>query len=165
MTPGSYYSTAIAVRPDGTFVVAWAGYYYGDGDASSVLARRFDAAGAPLADDFLINTSTTGFQDVPDITSAADGSFVIVWQDAEQEAIVARRYDNSGVPVSGEFVVNTSPVLHPDVRAAGAPDGRFVAVWRDNNDIVGRRFDGAGAPIGGEFTVNSITAGYQGVRT
>jgi hypothetical protein len=161
-TPGSYYSTTIAVRPDGTFVVAWAGYYYGDGDASSVLARRFDAAGAPLADDFLINTSTTGFQDVPDITSAADGSFVVVWQDAEQDAIVARRYDNAGVPVSGEFVVNTSPVLYPDVRAAGAPDGRFVAVWRDNDDIVGRRFDGAGVPIGGEFTVNSVTAGYQG---
>jgi hypothetical protein len=46
---------------------------------------------------------------------------------------------------------------------AGAPDGRFVVVWRDqDDDIVGRRFDDAGAPVSGEFLVNGVTAGYQG---
>jgi hypothetical protein len=60
--------------------------------------RTENATGAALGDDFLVNTSTEGFQDTPDIARAADGSFVVVWQDAEQDAIVARRYDGIGAP-------------------------------------------------------------------
>ncbi len=167
-TPGTYYHTAVATAPDGGFIVAWASYSDpDDGDQAAVRARRFDANGTPLANDFLVNTYTTGFQDSPALTRAADGSFVVVWQDATRDAIVARRYDGAGAPLGGEILVNTSPACcGVEVRAAGAPDGSFVVVWRHGGssaafDIVGRRFDSAGGPIGGEFVVNSVTTGPQ----
>jgi hypothetical protein len=168
VTDGTYYNTSVAVAPAGDFIVAWASYSDpDDGDDAAVRARRFDASGTALANDFLVNTYTTGFQDSATLTRAADGSFVVVWQDATRSAIVARRYDAAGAPLGGEILVNTTPVCcGVEVRAAGAPDGRFVAVWRRGGtssafDIVGRRFDSAGSPIGGEFVVNSVTTGPQ----
>jgi hypothetical protein len=167
-TDGTYYNTAVASAPAGDFIVAWASYSDpDDGDDAAVRARRFDANGTPLANDFPVNTYTTGFQDSPQLTRAADGSFVVVWQDAARQAIAAQRYDNAGAPLGGEFLVNTSPACcGVEVRAAGAPDGRFVVVWRGGAsfpgfDIVGRRFDSAGNPVGGEFVVNSVTTGAQ----
>ena len=165
-TPGTYYNTAVATAPAGDFIVAWASYSDpDDGDQAAVRARLFDANGTALADDFPVNTYTTGFQDSPQLTRAADGSFVVVWQDATRDAVVARRYDDAGAPLGGEILVNTTPACcGVEVRAAGAPDGRFVVVWRRSGssyDIAGRRFDSAGNPVGGEFVVNSVTTGTQ----
>jgi hypothetical protein len=166
-TPGTYYNTGLATAPDGSFVVAWASYNDpADGDDAAVRARRFDTAGAPLGGDFLVNTYTTGFQDSPAIARAADGSFVIVWQDTGQDAVIGRRYDSTGAPLGGEFVVGATPPGFGNVRLAGAPDGRFVVVWATSGfgdaNVTGRRYDATGAPVGGEFVVNEITTGYQG---
>ena len=167
-TPGTYYNTAVATAPAGDFIVAWASYSDpDDGDDAAVRSRLFDANGMALANDFLVNTYTTGFQDSAQLTRAADGSFVVVWQDATRDSIVARRYDNAGAPLGGEILVNTTPACcGVEARVAGAPDGRFVVVWRSGGsfstfDIAGRRFDSAGNPIGGEFIVNSVTTGAQ----
>jgi hypothetical protein len=161
-TPYTYYNTSVAMAPDGSFIVSWASYSDpDDGDRAGIRARRFDAAGTPLGNDFLVNTYTTGFQDSSQVVRAADGRFTVVWQDSARDAIVARRFDSGGAPLSGEFLVNTNPVLYPDVRAAAAPDGSLVVVWGDDNDVLGRRFDSVGGSVGGAFVVNSITTGYQ----
>ena len=161
-TPYTYYNTSIAVGTDGSFIVSWASYpAFDEGDDAAVRARLFDASATPLGNDFLVNTYTTGFQDSSQVVRAADGSFTVVWQDSVRDAIVARRFDNTGTPTSGEFFVNTSPVQLPDVKAAAAPDGSMVVVW-GQNDIFGRRFDSTGGSVGGAFVVNSGTVDYQG---
>ena len=44
-----------------------------------VFARRFDAAGAPQAAEFEVNTFTTNAQNFPAVALAAGGDFVVTW--------------------------------------------------------------------------------------
>ena len=63
----SYYflehNTAVAMAPNGTFVVVWGSYAdYQDGSYGSVHGQRYDAAGVRLGAEFQVNTYTTGYQ-------------------------------------------------------------------------------------------------------
>ena len=122
----------VAVGSGGDFVVAWQSY---PGLASSdVEARRFDAGGTPLGNQFQVNTYTTGDQEAPAIASGSDGSFVVTWQSIGQDGsgggIFAQRYDGGGAPLGGEFQVNTGTLSNQyapaiDVKA----DGTTVIGW------------------------------------
>jgi len=153
---------AVDAVADVGFVVAWDAT--GDGYGYGVFARRFDANGAPIGDDFQVNTDTTGDQRNADVAVASDGTFVVVWHDVQYGTyytIRARKYDSNGTPVGLDFQVNTFGTAynyHPKVAAVAG--GGFVVVWDgdgplDPSEIFARRYDAAGSPIGGEFRVNS----------
>ena len=101
---------------------------------------------------------------LPDVATAADGRFVVVWQEGgdgrrltnaglgEGPALrcgreAARRRD-SGRPPQASTLVGHAAV-------AMAPDGRFVVVWgggTENPDLVyGRRYAADGRPLGPRF--------------
>jgi hypothetical protein len=138
-----------------------------------IRARRFDANGTPLGADFQVNVYTTGSQFWPTVATDPAGTFVVAWvsdgQDGDGYGIFARRFSSSGVPLAGEFQVNTYTTgdqLYP--AAAMLPGGGFVIVWQgaagqdgSGLGVVGRRFDAAGVPLGGEFQVNAYTTSDQ----
>src|SRR5262245_45381361 len=66
-----------------------------DGFGSGVFARRFSASGAPLGDEFLVNTQTSNQQDTSDVATNGN-NFVFVWssfrQDGDSWGIFAQRY-------------------------------------------------------------------------
>ncbi|HEX6737027.1 MAG TPA: RTX toxin, partial [Vicinamibacteria bacterium] len=119
---------------------------------------------APCAE-FQVNTHTTFTQQRPAVASAPNGDFVVVWEGYQQEgsggAIVGRRYDASGSPRGGEFIVsNISVGVLKNPAVAMDASGRFVVVWRGPNDspftgIFGRRYDAAGTAEGPAFQVNT----------
>ena len=140
---------AIAMDPNGNFVVTWAGGQ--DGDPDGIFAQRYDAAGVPQGIEFQVNTFTTSIQGWPAAAMDADGNFVVVWR--SPYGIFAQRYDASGAPQGGEFHVNTYALgnhAHPAVVMDA--DGNFVVVWRsDGGDgsgyaIFGRSFPGTFIP-------------------
>ena len=103
----------------GNFVVVWSSapdflttQPPQDGSGSGIFARRYDASGNPLSAEFQVNQYTTGSQYSPRIAMNPAGDFIVVWtsehQDAQSSSIVARRYDNAGAPLGGEFRVNTT---------------------------------------------------------
>ena len=53
----------------------------GDASFSGVKAQMFDASGAKVGSEFLVNTETSGFQTWPTISSLASGGFVVSWGD------------------------------------------------------------------------------------
>jgi hypothetical protein len=135
-TPRSQELPSVASDGDGRFLVAWRS---DDGNFDDgVFARRFDASGQPMGSDFQVNTYTTGDQSLNGVAADDRGNFVVVWSsegalDGGGHAVMARLYDSSGRPHSGEFVVNayrTASQTYPAV--AFAPDGRFVVTWHDN---------------------------------
>ena len=72
------------------------------------------------------------------------------------------------VPMGPEFVVSTGTTIPgASVRAAAAPDGRFVIVWNDQSrdgngfGVFGRVFAANGQPVGEDFQVNTYTTGDQ----
>jgi hypothetical protein len=167
---------AVAMDADGDFVVVWtSGGPSGagqDGASDGVYGQRYDAGGAPLGEEFRVNTFTTNSQSGPAVAMDADGDFVVAWHSGFQEGnwyeIYAQRYDAAGVPQGAEFRVNThttSSQLEPAV--AMDADGDFVVAWQsfqqDGNrtGIYAQRYDAAGVPLGLEFQVNTHTTGYQ----
>jgi len=146
----------------------------GLGARSAVHAAPGDRVGAELQ----VNTYTTGGQTDPSVAPDGSGGFVVVWSsagssgtDSDADSIQAQRFAPTGLPVGGEFQINTyttsyqrQPVVAPD----GA--GGFVVVWQSDgsaqtdtsgHSIQGQRFSAAGLPAGGEFQVNTYTTGGQ----
>lgn len=141
-TTGYQQSPAIAVQPDGGFVVAWSsdGYYDDgpDGDGGSIAARRFDAMGLPVGDEFVVNSFTATSQSEPSLATDPLGNFVVAWssgiyrtsQDGDREAVAARHFAADATPLGDDVVVNayvTGSQRRPAVAADGT--GRFVVAW------------------------------------
>jgi hypothetical protein len=163
---------AVAMEPQGRFVVIWESKYQ-DGSSLGIFGQRYDAAGVPQGAEFQVNTYTTGYQFHPAVAIDPRGAFVVVWasffnQDGSDYGVFGQRYDSAATPLGPEFQVNTNTTgqqYGPD--AAVAPDGSFVVVWASVNQdgsslgIFAQRYDAAGAQQGGEFQVNTYTTGPQ----
>lgn len=157
----------VAADPQGGYVVVWesAGL---DGDGDAVVVRRLDAFGAPLGDEVMVNTTTAGDQQDPDVAVAADGSFVVVWdsgadQDGDQRGIYGQRFDAAGMAVGDEFLVNQITVGDQnDAVVTMVADQGFVVLWEidatgpTGEDVRGRRFSVDAVALGDEFAVNQI---------
>src|SRR6185503_19108692 len=108
----------------------------------------------------------TGEQRTASVATDASGNFVVVW--AGGYNLVGRRFNASGAPQGGEFLVSTYTTSYPSrPEVASDANGSFVVVRsNDGQDgdgfgIFGQRFDATGSRLGGEFRVNSFTTGYE----
>jgi ELWxxDGT repeat protein len=105
---------------DGRFVVGWTDGTQSDGDASgtAIRAQVFNADGSKSGADFLVNTTTTSFQQYPTMAALANGHFVVTWDDfsqtgadASDTAVRAQIFD-AGSPTALLFTgMNTSGVF------------------------------------------------------
>jgi hypothetical protein len=170
-TTGSQRRPDVATDAAGNFVVVWSAYDSAVGPG--VIGQRFDPQGIRRGVEFRVNTYPGGFGSLPVVASAADGRFVVAWnnngQDGGSYGVFAQRFDASGAPLGAEFRVNTytsGSQAAPDV--ASDEDGNFVVVWQsqgqDGNQygVFAQRFAASGAPLGGEFLVNDPTMGLFG---
>ena len=103
----------------GNFVIVWSG----EGNGSyGVFARRYDAAGNALGDQFKVST-TSDYDYFADAKSDRAGNFMVVWHGAPtgagQKDILARRFDAAGTPLGDEFVVNQVDRRRPAVSQPG----------------------------------------------
>jgi hypothetical protein len=95
----------------GNFVVAW------DGDPNlasldDIHARLYEPNGAPLGEQFAVNTTTAGPQCYPQVAKNDQREFVIVWDskidpNVNEREIFGQRFNNLGEPLGDEFQVNT----------------------------------------------------------
>jgi len=170
-TSSTQQESSVVGLSDGSFLVSWVDHSGIDGSSYGVYARRFDANGAPLGNDFRVNTYTSSDQGQPS-TAVFDGGYVVTWysnsQDASSYGVYTQRYNNAGVAQGAETRANTTTTgaqYEPDVSARA--DGSYVVVWRsDSQDgsgagVYAQRFDSAGVAAGAEFLVNTVTASNQ----
>jgi hypothetical protein len=171
---------SVASDSAGNFVVVWQSYGQ-DGYHYGIFGQRYASTGAPLGEEFRVNTYTTNNQRLASVASDSAGNFVVAWttatQDGHQVGVFAQRYATTGAPLGGEFQVNTYTTFfqwYPSVAFASGNESRpswrpraFVVVWtsanQDGSDrgIFGQRYASTGTPLGGEFRVNSYTTGSQ----
>jgi hypothetical protein len=162
----------IATLNSGDFVVVWWGG--GSQDYIGIYCRRFSAIGVPQGNQFLVNMYTRNGQTSPSVAALNSGGFVVVWKSFYQESaglsIYYRLFSATGVPQSGELMVNRvaldGPGSSPSVAALNSGD--FVVAWmmRDGWDggsagIYARRYSAIGLSQGGEFQVNTYTINDQ----
>jgi Ca2+-binding RTX toxin-like protein len=167
----------------GGFVVVWVDLSQGVGGAScdnnnlAVKAQVYDADGARVGGEILVNSTVQGAQSSPTVTPLSNGGFVIGWRDdssATNEADVrAQVFNSTGNRVGGEILVNThllsgqyDPVIAP------LANGAFVIAWNDlqgdagngaydTDAVKARLYDSSGVATSGEFLLNSTIVGNQ----
>ncbi|HKB04344.1 MAG TPA: putative Ig domain-containing protein, partial [Gemmataceae bacterium] len=160
----------VAMDAAGNFVVSW------DGETQmrdyDVFARRYNAAGQPLGDEFRPNTTTADNQAGSEVAMDTDGNFIVTWgtygQGISDGGAYARRYNAAGVPQGIEFRVNTFMAGgEAPGGAAMHPDGRFVITLissdQDVSDlgVYAQEYRPDGAPLGAVFRVNTFTQDQQ----
>jgi hypothetical protein len=167
----SQYAPSIAGFASGGFIVVWeTADPLQDGAGRAIMAQRYDSLGNIVGSEVRVNTSATGEQRAPDVTTLASGGYVITWetsdttQDGSGTAIKGQLFDSAGAPVGAEFRVNSQLSLNQTVPSvSGLDGGGFVVMWRTNDTtqdglggaIKGQIYDASGAAVGGEFLVNA----------
>ncbi|MBI1345433.1 hypothetical protein GC163_04010 [bacterium] len=123
----------IAMDDAGDFVISWQSVNQ-DGSAYGSYAQRYDATGAAVGSEFLVNTTTVGNQFIPAIAMDADGDFIVTWSDYYHDGsgygVYAQRFDNTGTAVGGEFLVNTFTTNYQWFSSVAMNDeGDFAVTW------------------------------------
>jgi Ca2+-binding RTX toxin-like protein len=152
---------AIAMDPDGDFVVTWADY--DSLGTNAVFAQRYNALG--IAQGTPINVNTTPGNSATRQTSVAmsdAGDFVVTWTSYVEgpnpgDDVFARRFDATGVPQGDEFRVNTTTLINQRYASVTMdPVGHFVVTWTSNTvsvynetpeDVYFQRFLGNISPV------------------
>lgn len=113
------------------------------------------AAQDPVGREVAVNQTRAGTQWAPEVGVAADGSFVVVWEDEQEGRVRARRYQSDGKPRGGELRVSRRGDRQQSAPALAVyPDGSFVVVWNRVPDggrrveVYASRFGADGQPLG-----------------
>jgi hypothetical protein len=140
--------------------------YGQDGQAGSIVARRFHTDLRPEGPEIPVNTTREGDQTNPVIIGRSNGSALIAWTSAipgvgRRSDIRARLFDPKDRPITGEVEVSEdNDALDVLPAIAALPDGRAIVVWarsrsRESIDgIYGRCITEQGLPEGDEFLVS-----------
>ncbi|MCW2237619.1 calcium-binding protein [Azospirillum canadense] len=181
-TTGDQSAPAVAPLTGGGFVVTWVDGSRSADDSSgtAVRAQLYDARGAKVGGEFLVNTTTAGSQDSPAVAGLDGGGFVVTW--IVNAAAYGQRFAADGTKLGAEFFIggNAPPLLIDKTRIlvyssegpyASAPDvtalpgGGFAVTWSyialGSAGIAGQAFDATGAKVGAGFGLSPGVGGIQ----
>jgi Ca2+-binding RTX toxin-like protein len=149
----------VAMADDGGFVVTWISNGQ-DGSGVGIYAQRYSATGAPIGNEFQVNTTTVGPQDNPAVAMDAAGNFVIAWDspDGSGDGVYAQRYNVAGAALGGEIQVNTFTSSGQQAPAVVmAANGDVTVVW----ESLGQDGSGSGVYLNflGDGGDNTLTSG------
>jgi FG-GAP-like repeat len=149
----------VAALRNGSFVIVWTDP--GDSNVYDIRASILSNAGSLVAGNILVNTTTAGKQDEPNVLALPDGGFLVTWEDGDTATnpVRAQRFDAAGNKIGTEFIVKNTGISNADSpEAALLADGGRIAyalgdvstgdfdvttsVWRARD--VSHDFDGDG---------------------
>jgi hypothetical protein len=151
---GAQVEADVAVSGDGASAVVWQ-TPEGPSD-SGIAARRYDAGGMPLGDEFFVNTVATFDQVRPRIAAASNLPYAVAWFSSTPTApdVLLRRVATSGAPLAAEILV-AKDGDRPEV--ALSPTGAALLGWGVTERRV-RRYDAASVPLGAATAVGPTLA-------
>jgi hypothetical protein len=137
-----------------------------DTDRDSIQARRFDAAWQPVADEFQVNTYTTGAQVVAAVAPDGAGGFVVVWRNgASNGDIRGQRFEGTSATTSttlppGEALDGRRLTL--TTRPGRADKSKLSLLAKDAGLTLGGGNGSVGDPVlhGGALTIASSAGGF-----
>jgi hypothetical protein len=177
---GNQFKPDIASNADGDFVAVWNNYLPNEEPfqnwVSDISSRRFSSNGTFLSfeDTLNVNTLTTGVQLSSQIAMNAQGDYVIVWDNAQNDqtnpfGIYAQMFSAEGNPIGENIPIATSSNFSQDLPAIAMHDNRsFVVAWKEPSpesgssvDIYARSYGANGLPLGNPRRVNQMIQGTQ----
>ncbi len=158
-----------AALSGGGHVVVWATNTPGtvnDGNAQGVIAQRYNASGAKVGSEFVVNTTTTGNQQIADVIGTNDGGFTVVWSSDGNIGDTGfgnymQSYNASGVKIGGEVAVSsnvTGDQIYPSIEEL--TNGSRVVTWASNHggtsNVYFKVLSNTGTELVSETQVNGI---------
>lgn len=146
------------------------GWTFAWSQGQDVWVRRYDLQLDPLGSQFQANASyNLGIQDEPAISFGTTGNLLVAWSDRNAYdgsgmSVFARVYGPDGLPLFGEFVVNTirvgsqwRPLITP------TPSGGWVVAWSGDSDgnAYFKILASNGALLTGDILANTYTFDAQ----
>lgn len=156
----------VAALTDGGFVVVWTSRQQ-VGSYFSLHGQRYDAAGAAVGAEFLINQRINKVVKQPAVAALTTGGFFVTWvytlPGGLSQGVFGQRFNATGAKAGREFRIdnNTGDVLYPSV--AGLNNGGYVVSWTTYSpqpyvaNILAQRFGSADGRAGSTFVVNTTT--------
>ena len=148
---------AMTALADGGYIVVWQSYDQDAGGGAGIYLQRYDAAGAPVGLETLVNDIVAYDQQAPAITTLDGGGYIVTWasgyQDGSGGGIYARQYAADGTATGPEFRVNDETANNQDTPAVTAlGDGGYLIaytsfvgdVYAGHMTILTRRYDASG---------------------
>jgi hypothetical protein len=167
-TTGGQTLPDVGVQPGGGFVVVWEDN--AQFTRSSIVARVYDATGAPLAGEVVIGSDETFSRENPHVAVGGDGSFVVTWesspQDGSSRGMFGRRFTAVGAPLGAEFQVNSfTPGSQYNAAISDSGQAEILVVWQTPADgsadgISGQRFITSSGPAGSCGDPIALTASF-----
>jgi hypothetical protein len=174
-TPSDFKPT-VAAAPGGGFVVAWVSLVTaGEPQGPRVMARGFDATGAPTGPAVQLSTSAA-LSDRPSLCVSSTGRIHAAWTFTDEllpfqpspVGVVVRRLSPAGVPIGPEQVVSPAADVESSVSIACGLGNTYVVAWQtaqapaaSGSDIVVRRFTRLGRAVGAPLVLNQQVDGDQ----
>lgn len=130
--PNDQQDPAIARLDDGSVIVVW--YSKGqDGSGGAIVARQFSAQGVPQGNEFIVNVTRAGEQNLPSVVALSEGGFVVAWTNVTSRPdTMARQYDSDLRPVTGEIKLSQESLsrdIGPEL--VSLSNGGVGFVWMD----------------------------------
>jgi autotransporter passenger strand-loop-strand repeat protein len=166
VTANNQNTPAITGLPNGGFVVAWTNQ---GSSAPDVKAQVYNASGAKVGSEFLVNSASVYDQERASIATLSNGDFIVTWNDFrtgnwEVRGQVFHPTASGASKVGSEFTVDTAFYNSRMVAGVtGLANGNFVISFEDTSgEIRAQVFTAGGVKVGSEFQVNTQTSGNQG---
>jgi Ca2+-binding RTX toxin-like protein len=125
-----------------------------------------------IGSEFLVNTQTTSFQELPSITGLAGGGFIATWVDYSASSGLgvakAQLYSAAGSKVGSEFAVASGAAADQSFpTVASLANGGFVVTWTEagiqsDYKIKAQVYAANGTVTTPAFLVNTLTWTLQG---
>jgi large repetitive protein len=164
----------VASFADGGFVVGWLAYG-GESTFYDVLARLYDASGAPLGEEFVANSGVVRVSQFEFALTVIDsGELVIVWTDAAADpevgtdssnayGILGQRFAADGSRLGELFHVNSiARLMQHEPSISAIPGGGFFVAWvselpeaQRGSVLYGRRFSRNAVPSSPEVQLSN----------
>lgn len=147
----------VAMKPDGSFIVA---YWYNLAsplDRRHLAVRGFDARGQGLFGPVLVDAASQWFP--PALGVDDEGRFQVAWAsalDGQADEVQLRRFDANGVALAGPVRVDVDGAWGQVALGVGAAGDATVAwVDADRTTVLARRYDAAGIADGEPLVVGT----------
>jgi hypothetical protein len=152
-------SPALAVRPEGSFLVAWGGEF-SNGQGGRLLARCYDGDGNPFGGEVVVSEAVVAPGN-PKVAALAGGGYVLVWRTSPPNGpngIVSRRLDSACTPLGPEGEVHPPDFNTTEPAVAAASGGGFLVIWhqfspRRSEGIAGQLFGADGQSVGDPIAI------------
>jgi uncharacterized delta-60 repeat protein len=150
---GKKENSAIAVAPDGSFVIVWEGN--GSGDGYGVYGQRFDSSGIAVGSNFLANTITNNAQGDASVSINGSGQFVVSWDDPS--GLYFQKFNRSGLKVGGQVLASSNG---GDGAILINEDGSVVLTWRESvlgvQRVLAKVYNSSGTEIAHTLVSDSV---------